>query len=151
METDRIERTMFLPAPRARIWQLLADSREFGKWFGIEFNGPFITGALLRGRVTHPGYQHLRVEITVERVVPERVLSWRWHPNAVDVTRDYSAEPTTLVSFALADSTPGTQLTIVESGFNNIPVDRREVAWSENIKGWNMQTDALQRYVSRAA
>jgi hypothetical protein len=83
--------------------------------------------------------------------VPERVLSWRWHPNAVDVTRDYSAEPTTLVSFALADSTPGTQLTIVESGFNNIPVDRREVAWSENIKGWNMQTDALQRYVSRAA
>jgi uncharacterized protein YndB with AHSA1/START domain len=151
METDRIERTMFLPAPRARIWKLLSDYREFGKWFGIEFDGPFVTGARLQGRVTHPGYEHLRVEITIERVVPERVLSWRWHPNAVDVTRDYSAEPTTLVSFSLEDLTSGTQLTVVESGFDNIPVDRREAARSENVKGWNMQVDSLRQYVSLAA
>ena len=151
METDRIERTMFLPAPRARIWQLLSDYREFGKWFGIDFNGPFVAGARLQGRVTHPGYEHLRVEITIERVVPERVLSWRWHPNAVDITRDYSAEPTTLVSFSLESVAPGTQLTVVESGFDNIPVDRREAARSENVKGWNMQMDSIRQHVSLAA
>jgi uncharacterized protein YndB with AHSA1/START domain len=151
METDRIERTMFLPAPRARVWQLLSDSREFGKWFGIEFNGPFIMGARLQGRVTHPGYEHLRLEITIERIVPERVLSWRWHPNAVDITRDYSAEPTTLVSFSLEDVTSGTQVTVMESGFDNIPADRREAARSENVKGWNMQMDSLRQYVSLAA
>jgi uncharacterized protein YndB with AHSA1/START domain len=151
METDRIERTIFLPAPRARVWQVVANYREFGKWFGIEFNGPFVTGARLQGQVTHPGYEHVRVEITVERVVPEKVLSWRWHPNAVDTTRDYSGEPTTLVSFALEDATSGTQLTVVESGFDNIPVDRREAARHENVKAWNMQMDSIRQYVSMAA
>jgi len=151
MESDRIERTIFLPAPRSRIWQVVSDYREFGKWFGIDFNGRFMMGAHLVGQVTHPGYEHLRVEITVERVVPERVLSWRWHPNAVDVTHDYSAEPTTLVSFALEDAPGGTQLNVVESGFDNIPIDRREIAIRENIRGWNMQMDAIRKYMARAA
>ena len=151
MESDRIERTILLPALRARVWQILSNYREFSKWFGIEFNGPFITGARLQGRSTNRGYVHLRVEIAVERVLPERVLSWRWHPNAIDVTRDYSTEPTTLVSFALADATAGTMLTLVESGFDNIPVIRREAAYRGNEEGWDRQLDSIRQYISRAA
>jgi len=151
MESDRIERTTILPEPRASVWKALSDYREFGKWFGIEFNGPFVTGARLEGYITHPGYEHLQAQITVERVLPERVLSWRWHPNAIDPTRDYSAEPTTLVSFALDDVPDGTKLTIVESGFDNIPMDRREPAYRGNAAGWDKQMDSIRRYFLRAA
>jgi len=151
MESNRIERTMILPALRARVWKALSDYREFDKWFGIEFNEPFTTGARLLGKIHHPGYEHLRTEIAIERVLPERVLSWRWHPNAIDPSRDYSAEPTTLVSFALDDAPGGTQLTIVESGFDNIPVDRREAAYRGNEAGWDQQMQAIRRYVALAA
>jgi uncharacterized protein YndB with AHSA1/START domain len=151
MESDRIERTMILPAPRARVWKALSDYREFGKWFGIAFDGPFVTGTRLLGRISHPGYEHLQTEIAIERVLPERVLSWRWHPNAINPDRDYSAEPTTLVSFALDDAPGGTQLTIVESGFDNIPVERREAAYRGNDAGWDHQMHSIRQHVSQAA
>src|SRR5215469_4988343 len=123
--TDRIEKSIVLRAPRARVWQALADSGAFGKWFGVELAGPFEPGARLAGRVTHEGYKHVPFEITVERMEPERLLSWRWHPNSVDADVDYAAEPTTLVVFELADVAEGTRLTVVESGFDGIPLARR--------------------------
>jgi uncharacterized protein YndB with AHSA1/START domain len=149
--TDRIEKEVVLRAPRTRVWQALADARALGEWFGVELAGPFVPGARLTGRITAEGYEHVPFEITVERMEPERVLAWRWHPNSVDTGADYSAEPTTLVVFELADVPDGTRLTVVESGFDGIPLSRRATAYRGNDDGWGQQMVAIERYLSGPA
>src|ERR1041385_3145229 len=121
LSQDRIEKKIVLQAPRARVWQALADYQAFGEWFRVKLNGPFVPGARLSGQVLHKGYEHCRFEITVEKMEPERLLSWRWHPHAIDQKVDYSGEPTTLIVFELQDVPGGTLLTVVESGFDAIP------------------------------
>src|SRR5207244_2630258 len=107
-QTDRIEKKILLRAPRARVWRALSDAREFGQWFRVNLEGAFRPGAVLRGKITYPGYEHLTMEVTVEEMQPERKISWRWHPGAVDPGRDYSGEPTTRVAFQLDDAPGGT-------------------------------------------
>jgi uncharacterized protein YndB with AHSA1/START domain len=148
---DRIEKRILLRAPRARVWRALADADAFGQWFGVKLNGLFAPGARLRGQVTHPGYEHVPFEITIERMEPERLLSWRGHPHPIDPQADYSAEPTTLVVFELQDAAEGTLLTVVESGFEGIPLARRLEAYRGNEQGWTMQMKAIERYVSQTA
>lgn len=147
-QTDRIEKTVVLRAPRARVWRALARSEEFGAWFGVALDGPFEPGARLRGRLTVPGYEHLTFEIVVERVEPERVFSYRWHPYAVDPGVDYSGEPMTLVEFTLEEADGGTRLTVVESGFDRIPEARRATALHKNDEGWAEQVKNVARYVA---
>src|SRR5688572_21687161 len=101
--TDRIEKKVLLRAPRARVWRALADAEEFGRWFGVVMAGPFSPGARLKGKITHKGYEDAPFEITIEKMEPERLFSYRWHPYAIDPKVDYSSEPTTLVTFELAD------------------------------------------------
>src|ERR671921_175344 len=101
---DRIEKRTVLRAPRARVWRALTDAAEFGTWFGVKLEAPFTEGATVRGRITHPNYAPLTLEVQVERIEPERYFAFRWHPNAVDPQVDYSAEPTTLVEFRLDES-----------------------------------------------
>jgi uncharacterized protein YndB with AHSA1/START domain len=149
--TDRIEKHVVLRAPRTRVWQALADARAFGQWFGVELAGPIAPGARLTGRITHEGYEHLPFEITIERMEPERVLAWRWHPNSIEPGVDYSAEPTTLVVFELADTSDGTRLTVVESGFDGIPLSRRAAAYRGNEEGWAGQMAAIERFLSGPA
>ena len=149
--TDRIEKRIVLRAPRARVWDALADSKKFGQWFGVQFSDTFSPGARLRGKVTLPGYEHLPFEITVERMEPGELFSWRWHPHAMDPKLDYSAEPTTLVVFELADAPEGTLLTVVESGFEGIPLSRRPEAYRGNERGWTQQMTAIEKYVSTTA
>jgi uncharacterized protein YndB with AHSA1/START domain len=148
---DRIEKQIVLKAPRARVWRALADAEAFGQWFGVQLNGSFAPGACLRGKVTHKGYEHVSFEITIERMEPERLLSWRGHPHTIDPQADYSAEPTTLVVFELADAPEGTLLTVVESGFEGIPLARRLEAYRGNEQGWSMQMKAIEKYVSETA
>jgi len=149
--TDRIEKSVILRAPRARVWKALTDAEAFGQWFGVEIAGPFAPGARVTGRITHPGFEHLPLEMTIERMEPERLFAWRWHPNAVEPGVDYSAEPTTLVSFELADVEEGTRLTLVESGFDGIPLARRAIAYRGNDEGWAQQVVAIERYLSGSA
>jgi uncharacterized protein YndB with AHSA1/START domain len=149
--TDRIEKNVVLRAPRTRVWHALTDSEAFGRWFGVEFAAPFAPGDRVSGRITHPGFEHVPFEITVERMEPERLFTWRWHPNAVEAGVDYSAEPTTLVSFELTDVPEGTRLTVVESGFDGIPLSRRATAYRGNDDGWTQQMVAIERYLSGAA
>jgi len=149
--TDRIEKHVLIRAPRARVWRALADAGEFGSWFGVEMAGPFTPGARVTGRITHEGYEHLPFEITIERVEPERLFSWRWHPNAVESGVDYEAEPTTLVVFELEDADGGTMLTVVESGFDGIPLSRRAAAYRGNDDGWAQQVVAIERHVTGGA
>jgi uncharacterized protein YndB with AHSA1/START domain len=151
MSTDRIEKSVFLRAPRAQVWKALSDVNAFGEWFGVKLSGAFVPGARLSGNVTHEGYENVPFEITIERVEPERLLSWRWHPNAVDPKADYSAEPTTLVVFELEDAPGGTRLKVVESGFDGIPLSRKLDAYRGNEKGWTMQMESIERYVAKAA
>ncbi|MFN7996163.1 MAG: SRPBCC family protein [Bryobacteraceae bacterium] len=146
MDLDRIEKNIILRAPRARVWRALSDSEAFGQWFGVKFDGPFVPGAKLTGKILHKGYEHIPFEITIERVEPERLLSWRWHPHAIDANRDYSAEPTTLVVFEVEEVPGGTLLTVVESGFEGIPLDRRAEAYRGNEQGWAIQVKAIEAY-----
>jgi uncharacterized protein YndB with AHSA1/START domain len=145
--TDRIEKSILLRAPRARVWRALTDADQFSSWFGVKLKGPFAAGQQFRGHITHPGYEHVPFIITVERMEPEKLFSWRWHPHAIDPKTDYSAEPTTLVVFKLADAPEGTLLTVVESGFDGIPLTRRLEAYRGNDRGWAQQMKAIETYV----
>jgi uncharacterized protein YndB with AHSA1/START domain len=151
MNSDRIEKQIVLRAPRSRVWRALADAQAFGEWFGMKLSGSFAPGAHLQGQVTHKGYEHLTMEILIERMEPERLFSWRWHPYAIDTKTDYSKEPTTLVVFELADAAEGTLLTVVESGFDGIPLARRMEAYRGNEQGWTQQMKAIENYVGQAA
>jgi uncharacterized protein YndB with AHSA1/START domain len=147
--TDRIEKRILLRAPRSRVWRALTDSKEFGTWFQAAFAEPFRPGASVKGRITYPGYEHLEIELIVEEMEPERRFSYRWHPNAVDQVHDYSREPMTLVAFTLEEAKGGTLLTVVESGFEDIPIARRAAALKSNDQGWAAQMTAIERYLGK--
>jgi uncharacterized protein YndB with AHSA1/START domain len=145
---DRIEKKIVLRAPRARVWRALANAEEFGRWFGADLRGAtFTPGQKVRGQVTHPGYEHLTMEVVIERMEEGRVLSWRWHPGAVDV-KDVADEPMTLVVFELSDVPEGTLLTVVESGFDRIPAARRASAFRDNEGGWTEQVKNIERHLA---
>jgi uncharacterized protein YndB with AHSA1/START domain len=148
--TDRIEKTVTLRAPRRRVWRALTNAQEFGTWFRVTLEGDFVAGATIRGRITHPGYEHVTMEIQVERIEPERLFSYRWHPYAIEPGVDYSGEPTTLVEFQLDDAPGGTKLTIVESGFDRIPLSRRAEAFRMNEQGWAGQIGNIERHVTQS-
>jgi uncharacterized protein YndB with AHSA1/START domain len=147
--TDAIEKTVTLRAPRSRVWRAITTAEEFGAWFQVKLEGAFAEGATIRGAITHPGYEHLTMEMLVERIEPERYFAYRWHPYAIDPKVDYSSEPTTLVEFRLEDASGGTALTIVESGFDRIPLARRAEAFRMNDGGWTGQMKNIERYVSQ--
>jgi uncharacterized protein YndB with AHSA1/START domain len=147
--TDRIERKILLKAPRSRVWRALSDAAEFGTWFGVDFKGkPFVAGKPVEGKITYPGYEHLVMEVQIERLEPERLLSWRWHPAAIEPSVDYSHEPTTLVEFELAEAEGGTLLTLVESGLDKIPLARRATVFRLNTSGWDTQMRNIEKHVA---
>jgi uncharacterized protein YndB with AHSA1/START domain len=145
--TDRIEKQILLRAPRSRVWRALTDFEEFGAWFRVKLESPFVVGRSTKGKITYPGYEHLTMEVMVERMDAERLFAFRWHPNAVDPNGDYSKEPTTLVEFELEEVSGGTRLTVSESGFDEIPAERRDEAFRMNSEGWAEQTRNIERHV----
>jgi len=151
LANDRIEKRIVLAASRARVWRALSDAGEFGQWFRVRLEGAFHAGTTIVGQITYPGYEHLKVEMQIVELVPERYFSYRWRPNAIDPNKDYSAEPMTLVEFTLEDApeAPGTLLTIVESGFSRIPTERRAEAFRNNASGWSAQLENIERHVTQ--
>jgi uncharacterized protein YndB with AHSA1/START domain len=149
--TDRIDRQVVLRCPRSRVWKALTTAEEFGRWFGVNLAGKnFIAGQQVQGHITYPGYEHILWDVHIERVEPERLFSWRWHPYAVDAGVDYSKEPTTLVVFELQDVAGGTLLTVVESGFDAVPIGRRMEAFRMNTSGWDEQMSNIAKYVDKS-
>jgi len=146
--TDRIEKRIELKAPVARVWRALTDHREFGEWFRVKIDGPFVPGEVSRGNVTYPGYEHLKWEAVVKAMEPERLFSFTWHLVAVDPKMDYSKEPRTLVEFRLEKTADGTRLTVTESGFDKIPAGRRPEAFRMNEGGWAAQLKNIERYLA---
>ena len=145
--TDRIEKEFHVHATRSRVWRAIADAGEFGTWFGMKLDRPFMPGATVLGRLTIPGYEHVTVEMVVETMEPEIRFSYRWHPYAVDPAIDYTAEPMTLVEFVLRDDAGGTSVAITESGFDRLPASRRAEAFRMNEGGWAAQSRKLAGYV----
>ena len=156
--TDRIEKTVVLKAPRERVWRAISDAKQFGTWFGVEFQGPFVAGAQLVGRITptkvdpvvakqQEPYAGAKFEWTVESIEPMQRIAFRWHPFAIDPSFDYSGEPTTLIVLELEDAPGGTQLKITESGFDGIPLARRAQAFKANQGGWDAQAQLIAKYV----
>ena len=145
--TDRIEKHFQVSAKRSRVWRAISDAEEFGAWFGMKLDRPFAPGATVFGRLTIPGYDHVTVEILVEKVEPEGYFSYRWHPYAMDPAIDYTAEPTTLVEFKLEETAGGTAVSITESGFDRLPASRRAEAFRMNDAGWASQSKKLASYV----
>ncbi len=159
MSTDRIEKEVVLRAPLERVWRAISDADEFGRWFGVRFDGPFVPGASVTGVITpttvddevaraqepHAGKADTWQIVAVE---PKRRLAFRWHPYAVESGTDYSQEPTTLVEFTLDETGEGVLLRIVESGFDAIPAERRASAFEANSEGWAAQTELVRKYLA---
>jgi uncharacterized protein YndB with AHSA1/START domain len=161
MSTDRIEKKILLKAPLDRVWRAISDSKEFGTWFGMKVDGPFTPGAVMRGVIVptqvnaevaaaQKQYEGKQMEITIERMEPERLISFRWHPHAIEPGVDYSSEPTTLIVFALEQMPDGVLLTVTESGFDQIPLARRAQAFQANDRGWGMVVKLVGDYLVQA-
>lgn len=159
--TDRIEKKVFLRAPLERVWHAISDSKQFGSWFGVEFDQSFaanirITGKIAPTRVdpevakTQKPYEGYAFEFFLDRIEPMRRFSFRWHPFAVNVNVDYSKEPTTLVTFELEEVADGTMLTISESGFDRIPLERRATAFARSDEGWTAQAKLIEKFIALA-
>ena len=159
--TDIIEKKVLLRAPLSRVWRAISDSYEFGTWFGVTFEGPFVAGAPVSGKITgtrvdpevaglQKPHEGKAFNIIVEQMEPERLFSFRWHPYAIEPGGDYSKEPTTLVTFRLEETPDGVQLTVTESGFDQIPLERRAKAFTANDGGWSHQMVLISKYLANA-
>jgi uncharacterized protein YndB with AHSA1/START domain len=148
---NQIEKRIELRAPISRVWRALTDHREFGEWFRVKLGGPFVAGQVSRGHITWPGYEHVKWEAVVERMEPERLFSFTWHPYSVDPKIDYSKETPTLVEFRLEKTATGTLLLLTESGFENVPSDRRLEAFRMNDNGWTQQMENIKTYVAEGS
>jgi len=159
---DRIEKQVMLNAPLARVWQAITDSHQFGSWFGVKFPGPFKAGQRIVGHITpttmdpqvaamQKPHEGKAFDITVDRIEPQKLFSFRWHPYGVDPNVDYSKEPMTLVEFVLREVPGGVMLTVTESGFNGVPLARRAEAFKMNEGGWAAQMKLIEKYVAKAS
>jgi uncharacterized protein YndB with AHSA1/START domain len=147
--TDRIEKTIDLKAPVERVWRALTDHTEFGTWFRVKLDGPFVPGEVSTGHITYPGYEHIKWNARVKAMESPRYFALTWHPYAVDPDVDYSGETPTLVEFWLEPIATGTRLTVTESGFDALPPHRRPDALRMNTQGWEGQMKNIQAHVER--
>jgi uncharacterized protein YndB with AHSA1/START domain len=162
MTTNEIRKQVLLRAPRPRVWKALTDAREFGAWFGMKLDGPFAAGRTMRGTIAmttadpavakmQEPYVGRPVELVVERIEPETRFVLEWHPFAIEPDVDYSHEPMTTITFTLDETPEGTLLTVVESGFDAIPIARRAAALRANDGGWAAQMDLIRKYLDQHA
>ncbi|MDO9359898.1 MAG: SRPBCC family protein [Polaromonas sp.] len=147
--TDVIERSVHIKAPRGKVWKALSNAEAYGQWFGANLQGQtFAPGSHVKGPITIKGFEHVVFDVVIDRVEPESLMSYRWHPHNLDPKVDYSKEERTLVTFTLKDAPDGTLLTVVESGFDKVPPGRRMEAFRGNGNGWTHQLDNIARYAS---
>jgi len=148
MDSNTIEKRIELKVPVSRVWRAITDYREFGEWFRVRLEGPFVEGQTARGMITWPGYEHYKWEAVVQQIEPEKLFSFTWHPYAIDQSKDYSDETPTLVEFRLEPTTTGTLLILTESGFEHVPSGRRAEAFRMNDNGWSQQIKNIETHVA---
>ena len=148
---NTIQKQIELNAHVSRVWRALTDHREFGAWFGVKVESPFVPGQEAHGQILHPGYEHITWKAVIQKIEPERLFSFTWHPYAVEPAMDYSNEEPTLVEFRLQPTGTGTLLTLTESGFEKVPADRRALAFRMNDGGWTQQMKNIHDHVAKSA
>lgn len=148
---NRIEKQIELKASLSKVWRALTNYQEFGEWFRVKLDGPFVPGQTSRGQITYPGYDQHKLELVVQKMDPEHLFSFTWHPYALDTERDYSKEIPTLVEFQLEKIKADTLLSLTEADFDNIPKDRRLEAFRMNNDGWTEQLKNIRNYVEKSA
>lgn len=146
--SDTIKNQIELKAPLSKVWRTLTDYKEFGEWFGVKLKGPFAEGKVSQGPLTYPGYEHIKLEVVVQTMEPEKLFSFTWHPYAIEPDQDYSKETPTQVEFKLEQIKKGTLLTVMESGFDKLPSERRDEAFRMNKEGWEMQMENIEEYLT---
>lgn len=158
--SQRIVKTVVLKAPREKVWAAISDSKQFGAWFGAQFDGPFVVGQPTYGRIQptqvdaevaklqepHAG---MPMVFLVETLEAPTKLAFRWHPDPVAPGTDLTGKPTTLVELELSDAAGGTQLRITESGFEAIPLEKRAQVFEGNEGGWEHQSRLIAKYLTR--
>ncbi|MGA7523096.1 MAG: SRPBCC family protein [Acidobacteriaceae bacterium] len=145
---DRIEKSIELRAPVSRVWRALTDRNEFGAWFRVKLEEPFQVGEESHGPILYPGYEHLTWRAVIQQIDPEQFFAFTWHPYAVDPSVNYSEETPTLVEFHLEPTATGTRLTLTESGFSDLPDQRRNEAFLRNSDGWTQQMKNIEEYLA---
>lgn len=143
---DKIEKTIDIAAPVSRVWRALTDHAEFGEWFRVALDQPFAEGALSTGQMTYPGFEGCPWRATVERIDPERTFRFRWHD--YDGQGDIANQAETTVTFTLTPIDTGTRLTVLESGFENLPEHRRIPVMRDNTSGWEIQLGNIAAHVA---
>jgi uncharacterized protein YndB with AHSA1/START domain len=148
IDSSRIERSIPITAPRERVWRALTNAEEFGAWFGADLSGQsFSPGVRTRGPMTMPGCEGLFFDAVTERIEPQELLSFHWHPYSGEPVPDYTGEEPTLVTFTLKDGPgKGVLLTVVESGFDKVPAHRRRKAFEMHEEGWAFQLPNVARH-----
>lgn len=149
--SNSIERSIIINAPRERVWNALANAEQFGAWFGVALAGHrFEPGQRVRAPMSACGHDNVWFDVVIDRIEAPQLFSFRWHPCALDAAVDYAQEEPTLVTFTLQDAPQqGTLLTVVESGFDKVPPQRRLQAFRMNSQGWDAQLNNIVRHVSR--
>lgn len=149
LDTDRIERSIHVNASRERVWRALTSAEEFGAWFGADLSGQsFVPGQRVRGPMTIPGCEHLFFDAVTVSIEPQVRMSLHWHPYSGEPEPDYTVEQPTLVTFTLEElKGEGILLTVVESGFDQIPAYRRRKAFENHEGGWEIQLQNVARHV----
>jgi len=145
---NEIRKQQLIKAAPSRVWRALTDAGEFGAWFRVKLESPFLVGQETSGHITHPGWEHVRFTLRTEAIEAETRFAFRWHPYAIDMKKDYSTEPMTLVEFLLQPREGGTLLTVVESGFDRLPPERIDEAFHMNERGWAEQLDNIAAHVA---
>jgi uncharacterized protein YndB with AHSA1/START domain len=146
--TNEIRKHLLIQAPQSRLWRAITDSAQFGAWFNVRLESPFVVGRTTSGQITYKGWEHVRFTLKTEALEPETRFAYRWHPYAIDMNKDYSSEPMTLVEFLLEPQDGGTLVTVVESGFDRLPPGRIDEAFRMNERGWDEQLRNVQAYVA---
>ena len=149
-ELSRIDRTIEIAAPPERVWRALTDVAELSEWFQVTIEGHIAPGSELWMTSVLPQHAGQRWPVRILELTPPRRVVWQWHPGEVDPARDYSREPQTTVTFTLEPSEQGTRLSLAETGFDALALERRAKAFADNSQGWTEVLDWLQRYVEAA-
>ena len=144
---NRIEKSIELKASVDRVWKALSDSKEFGQWFKATFEGPFEVGRVVVARMTMPGFEHHRFQVDVKALEAPHRFAFEWRSVPAQVS-DQPSDAPTMVEFTVAARGTGSVVTVVETGFERLPLDKRLEAYRDNDEGWGIQLGNLAAYVA---
>ena len=149
-ELSRIDRTIEIQAPPERVFKALTNADELSDWFQVRVEGQITAGGEVWMTSVHPDHAGQRWPVRIVELSAPRRVVWQWHPGQVDPTRDYSREPQTTVTFTLEPSGGGTRVSVSETGFDRIALERRAKVYEDNSQGWSEVLVWLQKYVEAA-